>query len=76
MQAQSTAEAKRQKQYYDRKANVILLEQGDLVQAEADAYKGKRKLKDWWEEEPYEVVHLVTVGIPSYLMKNEQSGHS
>ena len=36
-----------QKQYYDRKANAILLEPGNLVLAKADAYKGKRKVKDW-----------------------------
>ena len=46
-QEESTAEAKRQKQYYDRKANTILLETGDLVLAKANAYKGKRKVKDW-----------------------------
>ena len=48
-QEQSTAEAKRQKWYYDRKANAILLEPGDLVLAKADAYKGKRKVKNQWK---------------------------
>ena len=52
---QSTSEAERQKQYYDRKANVISLEPGDLVLAKGKAYKEKRKVKDQWEEEPYEV---------------------
>ena len=47
MQAQSMSKAERQKWYYDRKANAISLEPGDLVLAKADAYKGKRKLKDW-----------------------------
>ena len=54
-QVQSTSEAERQKWYYDRKANGISLEPGDLVLAKADAYRGKRKVKDWWEEELYEV---------------------
>ena len=76
MQEQSTAAAKRQKQYYDRKANAISLEPGDLVLAKGDVYKGKRKVKDWWEEEPYEVVCQVTEGIPLYLMMNEQIGCS
>ena len=76
-QAQSTSEAERQKQwYYDRKANAISLETGDLVLAKADAYKGKRKVKDWWEEEPYEVEHQVAEGVPSNLMKNQHTGHS
>ena len=51
----STSEAERHKWYYDRKANVILLETGDLGLAKADAYRGKKKVKDQWEEEPYEV---------------------
>ena len=54
---QSTSEAEKQKQSYDRKANAVSLEVGDLVLAKANAYKGKRKVKDQWEEEPYEVEH-------------------
>ena len=69
-QEQSTAEAKRQKQYYDRKANAILLKTGNLVLAKANTYKGKRKMKDQLKEEPYEVVHRVNGDIHSYLMKN------
>ena len=42
-QAQSTSEAERQKQYYKKKANVILLETGDLVLAKTDAYGGRGK---------------------------------
>ena len=75
-QEQSTAETERQKEYYDRKTNAILLEPGDLVLAKADAYKGERKVKDQWEEEPYEVVCQATDGISIYLMKNQQTGHS
>ena len=75
-QVQSMSEAERQKQYYDRKANAISLEPGDLVLVKANAYREKRKLKDWWEEEPYKVEHKVAEGIPSYLMKNQWTGHS
>ena len=60
------AEVKRQKWYYERKANVILLEPGDLVLAKADAYKEKRKVKDQWEEGLYKVVCKVTKCIPFY----------
>ena len=55
----STSKAERQKWYYDRKANAISLETGDLVLAKADTYRGKMKVKDQWEEEPYEVEHQV-----------------
>ena len=40
-QLQSTSEAERQKWYYDRKANAISLEPGDLVLAKADSYRGE-----------------------------------
>ena len=45
-QAQSTAEAQRQKQYYDWKIGAMDLKPGDLVLVKADAFKGKRKIKD------------------------------
>ena len=73
---QSTSEVERQKQYYNRKANAISLEPGDLVLAKADAYTGRKKLKDQWEEELYKVKHQVAEGISSYLMRNQQTGFS
>ena len=68
MQVQSTSEAERQKWYYNRKAYAISLETGDLVLAKADAYKEKRKVKDWWEQEPYEVECWVADVIPLYCV--------
>ena len=68
---QSLSEAERQRQYYDHKANAILLEPGDLVLAKADAYKGRRKVKDQSKEEPYEVECQIAEGIPSCLVKNQ-----
>ena len=73
---QSTSEAERQRQYYDCKANAISLGPGDLVLAKANTYKGRRKMKDQWEEEPYEMECRIAEGIPSYLMKNQQTRHS
>ena len=54
-QAQSTAEACRQKWYYDRKIGTVNLKPGNLVLVKADAWKGKRKIKDRWDEETWEV---------------------
>ena len=54
-QAQSTAEACQQKWYYDRKIGAVNLKPGDLVLVKADAWKGKRKIKDRWDEETWEV---------------------
>ena len=70
-QAQLTAEAHRQKQYYDRKIGTVNLKPGDLVLVKADAWKGKRKMKDRWEEETWEVVHQITADIPSYEVMNQ-----
>ena len=75
-QMQSTPEAERQKRYFNRKANAISLETGDLVLAKADAYRGRRKVKEWWKEETYEVECQIAEGIPSYLMKNQQTRYS
>ena len=45
-QAQSMAEAQRQKRYYDQKIGAVDLKPGDLVLVKADAFQGKRKIKD------------------------------
>ena len=76
LQAQCMTEAERQKQYYDRRPNAISLEPCDLDLAKADVYKGKWKVKEWWEDELYEGECQFVEGIPSYLMKNQQMGHS
>ena len=44
--------------------------------AKADAYRGRRKVKDQWEEKPYKVKNQIMEGIPSYFMKNQQTGCS
>ena len=71
MQGQLTAEAHQQKQYYDRKIGAVNLKPGDLVLVKVDAWKGKRKIKDRWEEETWEVVHQITADIPSYEVTNK-----
>ena len=71
VQAQSTVEACQQKQYYNRKIGAVNLKPGDLVLVKVDAWKGKRKIKDRWEEETWEVVHQITADIPSYEMMNQ-----
>ena len=70
-QAQSTAEAFQQKWYYDRKIGAVNLKPGNLGLVKADAFKGKRKIKDRWEEETLEVVHQITTDVPSYKVTNQ-----
>ena len=70
-QAQSTTEACWQKWYYDRKIGIVNLKPGDLVLVKADAWKGKRKIKDRWEEETWEVVCQIAADVPSYKVMNQ-----
>ena len=73
VQAQSMVEVHCQKQYYDRKIGAVNLKPGDLVLVKADAFKGKRKIKDRWEEDTWEVVHQIVTDIPSYEAMNQNS---
>ena len=70
-QAQSTAEACQQKQYYDRKVGPVNLKPGNLVLVKADAWKGKRKIKDRWDEETWEVSWQIMTDVPSYEVMNQ-----
>ena len=74
-QAQSTAEVHQQKQYYDRKIGAVNLKPGTLVPVKVDAFKGKRKIKDRWEEGTWEVVHQITTDVPCYKVM-DQCGRS
>ena len=47
------------------------LKPGDLVLVKADACKGKRKIKDRWEEETWEVSWEIMTDVPSYEVTNQ-----
>ena len=64
-------EACQQKQYYDRKIGAVTLKPGNIILVKADAFKGKRKIKDRWEEETWEVVCQILTDIPSYEVTNQ-----
>ena len=61
--------------YYDQKIGTMELKLGNLVLVKADAFKGRRKIKDRWEDETCEVMHQITTDIPSYEM-TDQHGQS
>ena len=65
VQAQSMAEAHQQKQYYDRRKGTVNMKPGNLVLVKTDAFKGKRKIRDRWEEDTWEVVHQIVTDVPS-----------
>ena len=70
-QAQLTTEACQQKQYYDRKIGTVNLKPGDLVLVKANAWKGKRKIKDRWDEETWDVSQQIAADVPSYKVTNQ-----
>ena len=49
----------------------VNLKPRNLVLVKADTWKGKRKIKDRWEEETWEVVHQVAADILSYKVMNQ-----
>ena len=68
---QTNCEAKKQKWYYDRNTSTMQLVLGDMVLMKNDVYQGKQKVKDWWSETKYVVLHQVTDGILTYEVKDE-----
>ena len=47
------------------------LKSGDLVLVKADAFKGKRKIRNRWEEETCKEVHEIATDIPSYKVMDQ-----
>ena len=74
--AQSMAEAQRQKWYNNQKIGTMDLKPGDLVLVKADAFQGKRKIKDRWEDKHHEVVHQIVTDILSYEVTDQHSSHA
>ena len=72
-QHQSNSKADRQKRNYDRATSTVQLMPGDTVLKKADAFQGKRKMKDWWSRVEYEVIHQVANGVPSFEIKDLSS---
>ena len=70
-QTQSMAEACWQNWYYDQKIGTVNLKPDDLVLVKADAFKEKRKIKDRWEEDTWEMVHQIATDIPSYEVMDQ-----
>ena len=65
-QGQSTAEAQWQKWYYDQMIDAMDLMPGNLFLVKDDSLKGKRKIRDRWEEETCEVVCHIVTDIPPW----------
>ena len=68
---QTNCKAEKQKCYYDLATSTAQLVPGDMVLMKNNAYQGKWKVKDWWSEAEYVVVHQVADGVPAYEVKDE-----
>ena len=68
---QMNCEARKQKRYYDTTTSTMQLVPGDVVLMKSNAYQRKQKVKDWWSETEYVVVHQVADGVPTYKVKDE-----
>ena len=44
---------------------------GNLVLVKANAFQGKRKIKDRWEDKCHEVVHHIMTDIPWYEVTDQ-----
>ena len=67
---QTNSKVDRQKQYYDRVTSTVQLLPGDVVLMKLDAFQGKRKVKDWWSEAEYMVVHQVADDVPTHEVQD------
>ena len=66
----TTNEAMRQKRYYDRRVRGAELRPGDIVRVKQDAFVGKRKILNRWEEGVWEVERQFADGVPTFVLKN------
>ena len=71
VQAQSTQKHADRNSTTTEKIGTVNLKPGDLILVKADAWKGKRKIKDRWEEDTWEVVHQIMADVPSYEVMNQ-----
>ena len=67
---QMNCKAEKQKQYYNRAMSTVQLVLGNVVLMKNNAYQGKWKVKDWWNETEY-VACQVADGIPAFEVKDE-----
>ena len=70
-QRESEKKAKKHKQYYDAKVRDSKLEIGDRVLVRNVNVRGKNKLGDKWEKDPYRVLEIPIADLPVYKVQRE-----
>ena len=64
----TSQEAAKIRHYYDRKAEAVALQPGDVVMVCTDGFLGKWKVKDWWEDRGF-IVESQLEGWPVYKVR-------
>ena len=72
---ESRKSAARNKQSYDSQAHQATIQVGDLVLVRNLSIRGKHKLADRWEEDPYQVVECIP-GLPVYKVQDKDGKES
>ena len=67
---ESKKAAARNKQLYDNRARQATIQEGDLVLVRNLSIRGKHKLADRWEEDPYQVEECIP-GLPVYKVQDK-----
>lgn len=67
---ESKKSAARNKQLYNSRACQAAIQEGDLVLMRNLSIRGKQKLADRWEENPYQVVECIS-GLPVYKVQDK-----
>ena len=69
----SSKRASLNKGHYDRKVRDNKLEVGDMVLVRKVGFKGRHKLADKWEREPYVIVGIPDQNVPVYQVQLEST---
>ena len=61
------------KSYYDKKAKAVVLKPDDIVLVRNISQRGKQKIADKWETDPYIVVQQPNMETPVYVLRKKDS---
>ena len=66
----------KQKSHFDLKARATVIHPGDRVPVRINAYEGKHKVADRWENDVYVVTKQPNTDVPVFIVKRENDSDS